>query len=151
MSAKVHKCQVYIYFKLISANCYDSISKSIEQFLLNVDTKSRFAPNVDSSTIDRQNYLRLISDVTKLNQENTNDVITYYAATFCLHDCFFIKFRYFGGFSDQSETGNIFWIFSIVVVLMSFWHLLSFACCGKMYWYYVLQAFPVQNCLQWDL
>ena len=91
----------------------------IKNFLFNVDKKSRIAPNVDSPTIDRQNALHIISDVTKLNDGNTDDVINFYAATFCLHDCFFIKFRYFGGFADQTETGKIFCIFSTVVVVVA--------------------------------
>jgi hypothetical protein len=113
--------QFFSFSNFFPANCDDSKShsKSIKYFLLNVDKKSRFAPNVDSSSIDRHNALRLISDVTKLNQENTDDVIDYYVATFCLHDCFFIKFRYFGGFADKNERSNMFVQFFLFMVLQA--------------------------------
>ena len=85
-----------------------SPSEIIGKFMKNVDKRSQFLPVTDSSELDPKNSLYLLSNVTIVSEgESQNDVTSYFVASFCLHGCFQIKFRYLGGFlEDNNETSE---------------------------------------------
>ena len=72
----------------------------IKDFLINLDERSHYPPEIDESPVTTETATYLISGIAKIIGEN------FYVAKFCFHDCFFIKFRYFGGYTDTLQTSE---------------------------------------------
>ncbi len=85
------------------------VSEQIKDFLSNLSEKSsQYAHSVDPSKVDLENGIKLISKIQKLKIDDVTLTGSqhFYSATFCLHECFDIKFRYFGGFADKNNEGQ---------------------------------------------
>ena len=76
-------------------------------FLSKLSEKSlQFVPRVDPSKVDLENGIKFISKIQKLKTDDVTGSQHFYSATFCLHECFDIKFRYFGEFLDKNNEGQ---------------------------------------------